>query len=130
MKLKKYGFDGKLLNWVEDFLSERRQRVVFNGKCSSWKNVSSGVPQGSVLGPVLFILYVNDMPDSLESFCKIFSDDLSVYSAVGDKTDQEKLQRDLLKLSEQSRIWLLEFSVPKCKVVEYGNVKYHFNYKL
>ena len=118
------------MKWIEDFLSERKQRVVFNGKSSSWKNVTSGVPQGSVLGPVLFIIYVNDMPDSLESFCKIFADDTKVYTAVGEKTDQEKLQRDLLKLCKWSRLWLLEFSVQKCKVVEYGNVHFQFDYKL
>ena len=88
------------------------------------------MPQGSVLGPVLFIIYVNDMPDSLESFCKIFADDTKVYTAVGEKTDQEKLQRDLLKLCKWSRLWLLEFSVQKCKVVEYGNVHFQFDYKL
>ena len=122
MKLKSYGFEGNLLKWIEDFLSERKQRVVFNGNSSSWKNVTSGVPQGSVLRPVLFITYVNDMPDSLESLCKIFADDTKVYTAVGEKkTDQEKLQRDLLKLCKWSRLWLLEFSVQKCKVVKYGN---------
>ena len=130
LKLKSYGFEGNLLKWIEDFLSERKQRVVFNGKSSSWKNVTSGVPQGSVLGPVLFIIYVNDMPDSLESFCKIFADDTKVYTAVGEKTDQEKLQRDLLKLCKWSQLWLLEFSVQKCKVVEYGNVHFQFDYKL
>ena len=84
------------MKWIEDFLSERKQTVVFNGKSSSWKNVTSGVPPGSVLGPVLFIIYVNDTPDSLESFCKIFAVDTKVYTAVGEKTDQKKLQRDLL----------------------------------
>ena len=111
------------MKWVEDFLSRRRQRVVFNGKCSTWKKVTSGVPQGFVLGQVLFIIYVNYMPDSLESFCKFFADDTKVYTAVGKKSDQERLQRDLIKLSQWSKIWLLEFSVQKCKVVEYGNVK-------
>ena len=118
------------MKWVEDFLSGRRQRVVFNGKCSTWKKVTSGVPQGFVLGPVLFIIYVNYMPDSLESFCKIFADDTKVYTAVGKNSDQERLQRDLIKLSRWSKIWLLEFSVQKCKVVEYGNVKCRFDYKL
>lgn len=130
LKMKNYGFGGKLLNWIENFLSERRQRVIFNGKYSSWKKVTSGVPQGSVLGPVLFIVYVNDIPDSLNSFCKIFADDTKLYTAVGNKKDQERLQNDLLKLSKWSRLWLLEFSIQKCKVVEYGHVRFQFDYKL
>ena len=130
LKLKRYGFDGQLLNWVKDFLSGRRQRVMLNGKCSGWKKVTSGVPQGSVLGPILFIIYVNDIPDSLQHFCKIFADDTKVYAAVDKRSDQESLQQILLKLSEWSRIWLLEFSIQKCKLVQYGTVKYDFEYKL
>ena len=82
LKLEKYGIDGELLSWVKDFLNGRRQRVILNGECSDRKNVTSGVPQGSVLGPVLFIIYVNDMPDSLQNFCKIFADDTKIYTAV------------------------------------------------
>ena len=78
---------------------------MLNGEFSSWKPVTSGVPQGSVLGPVLFIIYVNDLPDSLESFFKIFADDTKVYTAVDKRSDQEKLQQDLLKLSDWSRLW-------------------------
>ena len=63
------------------------------------------------------------MPDSLESFCKIIADDTKVYTAVGKNSDQERLQRDLIKLSQWSKIWLLKFSVQKCKMIEYGNVK-------
>ena len=130
LKLEKNGIDGELLSWVKDFLNGRRQRVILNGECSDWKNVTSGVPQGSVLGPVLFIIYVNDMPDSLQNFCKIFADDTKIYTAVSKKSDQESLQQDLLKLSEWSRLWLLEFSIQKCKLVQYGNVRYDFEYKL
>ena len=70
------------------------------------------------------------MPDSLDSFCKIFADDTKLYTAVEDKRDQIKLQKDLLRLCKWSKLWLLEFSVQKCKVVQYGNVQKHFEYKL
>ena len=130
LKLKNYGFEGEILKWIEDFLSNRRQRVIINGKSSEWKNVTSGIPQGSVLGPVLFIIYVNDMEDSLQSFCKVFADDSKIYAPVNSRADQEKLQTDLLKLSRWCRLWLMEFSVQKCKTVQYGNVKYPFNYQL
>ena len=88
------------------------------------------MPQYYVLGPVLSIIYVNDMPDSLVNFCKFFADATKVYTAVGKNSEQERLQRDLIKLSQWSKIWLLEFSVQKCKVIEYGNVKCKFDYKL
>ena len=107
LELKRYGFDGQLLNWIEDILSGRRQRFMSNEKCSGWKIVTSGVPQGLVLGSILFIIYEHDIPDSLQFFCKIIADDTKVYTAVDKhiyKSDQESLQQDLLNLSEWSRI--------------------------
>ena len=130
LKLKKYGIEGDILKWMEDFFKRKKTRVVLNGKYSSWKKVISGIPQGSVLPPVLFIIYVKDMPDSLNSFCKIFMDDSKLYTAVENKRDQIKLQRDLIKVCKWSKQWLLDFSVQKCKVIQYGNVHEQFEYKL
>ena len=130
LKIQKYGFEGEILKRIEDFLKDRRQRVVFNGKYSDWRDVTFGIPQGSVLGPVLFIIYMNDMPDSLGSFCKIFADDSKIYTAVGCRANQQKLQLDLMKLSEWSRLWLMEFSVQKYKTIQYGNIKYEFKYQM
>ena len=86
-KLKAYGLNGILLSWISDFLSNRKQQVVVRRTYSEWSNVISGVPQGSVLGPLLFILYVNDLPDSIQSFMGIFADDTKIYRPITSSND-------------------------------------------
>ena len=75
LKLKAFGFRGELLDWLIDFINDRRQRVIIGNSVSEWANVSSGVPQGSVLGPLLFLIFINEMPDKLNHICKLFADD-------------------------------------------------------
>ena len=75
VKLQSYGIHGKLLEWIRSFLNNRRKRVHVDGVYSEWAHVKSGVPQGSVLGPILFVLYINDMPKVVENTCKLFADD-------------------------------------------------------
>ena len=82
-----YGIDGKLLKLLENYLTDRQQRVVLNGQTSSWQNIYAGVPQGSVLGQLLFLIYINDLPGELTSMCKIFADDTSLFSKVNDKSN-------------------------------------------
>ena len=77
-KLKVYGIDGELLSLLENYLENRKQRVVLNGQNSEWREINSGVPKGSVLGPLLFLIYINDLPDGITSICKIFADDTSL----------------------------------------------------
>ena len=81
-KLKSYGIKGKLLSWIENFLFERKQRVVLNESYSNWTPVTSGIPQGSVLGPILFTIYINDLPDTLINTTKLFADDTKIYSVI------------------------------------------------
>ena len=85
---------------------------------SKWRSVYSGVPQGSVKGPILFLIYVNDLPDYVKSSCKIFVDDTKIYAKVGNMADVEKIQKGIDELVEWSRTWLLNFNAGKCKVMQ------------
>ena len=78
LKLSRDGMSGNLLYLSKDFLKYRKQRVVLNGQNSSWKGITSGVPQGSILGPLLFLIYINDLSDGFSSNCKLFADDMSL----------------------------------------------------
>ena len=128
-KMEAYGIVGKLLNWVRDFLSNRKQRVRVGNCMSSEKDVKSGIPQGSILGPVLFTIFINDLPDEVTSFCKIFADDTKIY----DKSDNHKtLQDNLYCLQKWSERWNLYFNVDKCKVLHVGknNPEHEYNMKI
>ena len=83
-KLEQNGISGRLLRLIKDFLSNRKQCVVLNGQCSSWIDVQAGVPQGSILGPLLFLIYINDLPDNLVSNPKLLADETSLFSTVTD----------------------------------------------
>ena len=92
IKLKAHGITGKLLDWIRSFLQGRKQRVTFNGVKSSWGDVLSGVPQGSVLGPIFFVVYINDLPQVLTNHCLLFADDTKLYSCVTDDADICRMQ--------------------------------------
>ena len=81
-KLKAYGTKDQLLSLLENYLHNREQRVALNGETSEWRKINSGVPQESVLGPLLFLSYINNLPDGLTSTCKTFADDTSLFSKV------------------------------------------------
>ena len=97
-KLSYYGIQGVLNHWISDFLQDRRQAVVLNGERSDFISVQSGVPQGSVLGPCLFLIYINDMPDLLTSPVRLFADDTAAYNIVTSVDDQKHLQHNLDQL--------------------------------
>ena len=119
-KIYGYGIRGNLYNWIEDFLTHRRQRVVMNSAKSEWANILSGIPQRSVLGPLLFLLYINDLPSVVRLYIKIFTDDTKLFSAIKDEYDSEVLQNDLYLLDEWSRTWQINFNTTKCKVLHLG----------
>ena len=110
-KLKSYGVEGELLSLLKNYLENREQRVVLNGQISEWRKIMSGVPQGSVLGPLLFLIYINDLPDGINSLCKIFADYASLFSKVYDiHNSASKLNDDLEKISYWAYQWKMQFN--------------------
>ena len=110
LKLESIGISGNILKWIKRFLSDRKRRVLINGISSEWTCVTSGVLQGSVLGTLLFILYINDLPEIAKSHCKLFADDAKIYKEINDVEDFEDLQVDLFKLCRWTTKWLLFFN--------------------
>ncbi len=116
LKLSNSGIGGNLLNWFESYLTDRRQRVTVLGVTSSTLPVTSGVPQGSILGPALFLLYVNDLPEAdLSSRVAMFADDTKLFSAIKSQDDVASLQADLVNLEHWSSQSGLSFNKSKCK---------------
>ena len=110
-KLETIGMSGNLLKLFQSFLSDRQQRVVVNGQHSNWAPVLAGVPQGSILGPLLFLIYINDLPDNLESLAKLFADNTSLFSTVHDPSKSAKLLNDdLQKISDWAFKWKMLFN--------------------
>ena len=103
-----------MIHWIQAWLTDRRQRVLVEGEISNWKPVLSGVPQGSVLGPILFLIFKNDLDDDLSSKVLTFADDTKLLRSVKTDTDKETLQDDLTKLvkwSENGRCYLILVNV-------------------
>ena len=101
IKLKQNGISGNLLNVIIDFLYQRKQRVVLNGQHSSWTNVQAGVPQRSILGPLFFLIYINDLSDGLTLSTKLFADDASLFSVVQNINSKANgLNSDLMKTND------------------------------
>ena len=117
MKLHSYGIRSATLRWIQAFLGNRRQKVVVEGEESDPVPVTSGVLQGSVLGPILFLVYINDLPDDVVSRVRLFADDTAIYLTLENKSDSDKLQRDLDRLQTWEARWDMEFNPSKCQVV-------------
>ena len=110
-KLKTYGISGSLLKLIKHFLSNRQQRITLNGQTSRWKNIKAGVPQGSVLGPLFFLIFINDLPEGLKSNVKIFADDTSLFSVMHDNiTASNELCQDLNLINKWAYQWKMSFN--------------------
>ena len=115
-KLESIGISGSLLNLMESFLNERYQRVLLNGQSSEWASIKAGVPQGSILGPLLFLIYINDLSAGLSSNVKLFADDTSIFSTVYDiNNTTSSLNSDLKKVSEWAYKWKMSFNPDPAK---------------
>jgi hypothetical protein len=129
-KLEAHGICGLILNWIKCWLTLRRQKVNINQEDSEWRFVISGVPQGSVLGPVLFLIYINDLDRTLISRIFKFADDTKLCKTVQGLEQVEALQRDLDSLHEWSLTWQMSFNVNKCAVMHIGHNNGHHSYTL
>ena len=115
MELHFYRIRGNILNWIKDFLDNRMPSVLLNGSNSDGFLVSSGAPQGSVLGTILF--YINDLPDQVRSTVRLFADDTAIYLALVTQADSEILQKDLEKLEKWGKLWYMNFNPSECQVI-------------
>ena len=120
MKLKAYGITDPILGWVMNFLENRTQQISVEGETSDWKEVTSGIPQGSVLGPLLFVIFINDLPDTLSTDTYLFADDTKIFHVIKNENDHQKLQDNLDSMEEWSNKWLLRFHPDKCKHMHIG----------
>ena len=120
-KLRYYGIDGKATRWIQNWLEDRQQTVVLDGVSSEAVSVDSGVPQGSVLGPGLFLFYVNDLQSRLTSKVRLFADDTIIYLTIANEDDASILQEDLNKLGQWENEWCMKFHPDKCNVLRVTN---------
>jgi hypothetical protein len=123
-KLRKIGLHGSLLEWFKDYLRKRSQKVTIRGQSSESGIIKGGVPQGSVLGPLLFLIYINDITEGIQSKIKLFADDTSLYIDFKDpELAAEKLNGDLTKIGNWAKQWLVNFSPAKTKSIMCSNKK-------
>ena len=121
-KIRNYGVTRNILGWITDFLNNRTQQVVVNSAKSGYAPVTSGIPQGSVLGPLLFVIYINDLPDVVDkdSFVYLFADDTKIFRKIQTDRDRNILQQDIDNLLKWSNDWLLKFHPDKCVCMGVG----------
>ena len=116
-KLDYYGVRGETLTWIQSFLGRRKQRVLLDGTTSSQTDIISGVPQGTVLGPLLFLAFINDLPECTTIETRLFADDALLFRPIRSAKDEPLLQQDLDSLDQWEERWQMRFNLQKCKVV-------------
>ena len=119
-----------IIKWIEQWLKDRRQRVVVDGEVSSWKSVLSGVPQGSGLWPILFLVYINDLEEGVTGKILKFADDTKLFRKVKEIGDEQNLQDDIDKLVKWSEKWQMLFNFGKCKCLHTGSGNTGVNYEM
>ena len=129
-KLKAMNLNKKLVTWIEDYLKGRKQRVLVRGKLSEWLEVFSGVPQGSVIGPLLFLIFINDLKEGIQSKLSIFADDTKIMHIVDTEEEIKELEEDLRKLQKWSEMNDMKFNTDKCSVMHCGTNNRKTQYKL
>ena len=129
-KLVSHGITGNLFHWISNWLSNRKQRVCINGSLSDWILVSSGVPQGSVLGPILFPIFINDFDCGITNWILKFADDTKMFGPVCDYHDYVVFQEDLNRLFSWTNDWQMAFNIDKCKVMHFGRTNKAYSYCL
>ena len=136
-KLHQFGISGTLLNWFSDYLKEQKQRVVIDGFSSTYLDVTSGVPQGSIIGHLLFLIYANDLPESVNySLVPMFADDSKCFRSIHNSQDSNLLQSDINSLCNWSSTWDLKFNYKKCSIIRFSRKRsiqqseYHLNNEL
>ena len=116
--LSSYGIQDETYSWINSWLTRRKQRVIVDGSASAWTPVKSGVPQGTVLGPLMFLIYINDIGDRVLSNLRLFANDCILYRTVTSLEDSKQLQCDLGSISEWSQLWQMNFNIRKCTVLQ------------
>ena len=130
LKLDSFGIRNNLLAWCKSFLSGRSQRVLIGEFISDWEEIDSGVPQGSVLGPLFFVMFINDLLNRIKNEGKLFADDTKILALISSELDNLGLQNDLNILKEWTDEWQIKFNSLKCKVMHFGNSNPKYKYKI
>ena len=129
-KLRAHGIGPDISRWIENWLTDRKQKVTIKGTQSPWTSVTSGVPQGSVLGPTLFTIYTNDIDDNIKSQILKFADDTKLMAPVSNQEQITELQEDLASAFNWAGKWQMEFNPGKCKCVHFGHANPKHEYTM